>query len=66
MRIADNGIGIGVGGANGSERAWSNGLRGMARRIDELGGTLAFPATAAGTSIEVRLPVGETALAAAR
>jgi signal transduction histidine kinase len=59
--IADDGIGVGPTNANGG--AQGNGLRGIIRRLTDLGGSFAALPVARGSAFEIRLPLMAEAVA---
>jgi signal transduction histidine kinase len=59
ITITDDGVGIDPASANGS--AQGNGLRGIIRRLGDLGGSFAALPAARGSAFEIRIPlVAET------
>lgn len=61
IRIADDGIGIDPTSANGN--AQGNGLRGIIRRLGDLGGSFAVLPAARGSAFEIRIPLIADAVA---
>jgi signal transduction histidine kinase len=61
IRIADDGIGIDPANTGGS--AQGNGLRGIIRRLSDLGGSFAALPTADGSAFEIRIPLITDAVA---
>ena len=55
MTVTDDGIGIDATHALGSSRG--NGLRGLERRLAQLGGTLTIVRQAPGTSVAIEIPM---------
>lgn len=61
IRITDDGIGLDPANANGN--AQGNGLRGIIRRLDDLGGSFAALPVARGSAFEIRIPLIADAVA---
>ena len=61
IRITDDGVGLDPANANGN--AQGNGLRGIIRRLDDLGGSFAALPVARGSAFEIRIPLIADAVA---